>query len=145
MTIPYTREITVSAQGGQHACVKLPVPPLGIITRFIVKQLTGATDGFSFEVYDRGDCCAGENLDSLNPNDLISRIDPDLHRVMAKQTVSSGQNASSQFNVQYPYVNRDERDPTTMKPTYALYLDLLPSGSGAKDFAVAFTVTTDHA
>ncbi len=144
MTIPYTREITLTAVGGSHSCVVLPVPPLGILTRLIVKQLSGALDGFSYTLYDRGDCCTGVPLDSLNPNDLADRIDPDLHRVMEPQTVTSGQSTSGKFNVQYPYVNRDERHPVTGQLTYALYLDLLPSGAGSKNFAIAYTVTTDH-
>jgi hypothetical protein len=144
MPIPYTREVEIAATGGEHICVTLPAPPRGTVKRFIIKQLDGVLAGYSYDLYDRGDCCYGEVEASVNPNDDAAKIDAELHKLQATQTVAGGTATKEQFALDLAYVNRDEQDPWQRRASTAIYLDLLPAGTGEKNFAVAYTIVIEN-
>jgi hypothetical protein len=143
MTTPYCSQVDVTAIGGTNLCVTLPAPARGIVVRLVVKQMSGALDGFTYELYDREDACASVATDSTNPDDLTWFADADIHRIQAKQTVNASANTGAQYGLLLPYINRDEQDPYMRTPKTAIYLDLLAAGSGEKDFSIAVTFTAD--
>jgi hypothetical protein len=140
MTTPYVREIEFMATGGEDVCVTLPAPGKGVIHRIIVKQLGGTLEGYSLDLFDRADCCAGAASLSLNLEDLSSRIDADLHKIIATRTVAAPNASLELFDLEQPYANRDEQDKWQRRTTNAIYLNLRPAGTGEKSFAIAYTI-----
>lgn len=144
MPLPYTNTVTREGLiGGQTYKVVLPVPYRGVLQRLVVVQTDGVLAGFSFNLFDREDACAGESTDSSNLDDAAVSADPRCHKLQATQTVAGSAAASEQYGMGLSYANRDEQDKYLRQPTRALYLDLQVSGTGAKRFQVAFTVDQD--
>ena len=65
-----------------------------------------------------------------------------MHLVNASVTGTSG-NASASFDLNRTYENDDNQDFTKRTQAQALWLDLVPGGSGAKTFEVAYTVNNE--
>ena len=139
--IPYTREFFATVTAGQENCVPLPSPPKGFLQRLVVKQVTGANAGFSFNLYDRRDACAiyqeSSQVDEDYENTMVV---PEAHQLQATQTVAAAQTTSQQYGLWLAYENRDERLKESRRLTPAIYLSLTPSGTGLKKFAIGYSI-----
>ena len=124
MFIPASRETTIQAASGTTTIFALPAPPRGMLSRIVVKQTSGTLEGFEFSV-----------LDQQSPTDA------DLHTIVGKVTVSAGTGLYANYALSAYYENRDPRPDTMPRRTGAIYLSLKPSGSGTKNFAVAWTAS----
>jgi hypothetical protein len=223
MSGTYSRVVEASVTGGVPNCIELPMPPRGILDRFIVKQTDSGTPvDFDFIVYNRkGACPTGNDLHvnagtvtavvtnggqaqltitvtqvypygyKLKVGDVIyvkgtnvsaynvvhtiqsvesdtevttdisyssaittdglwqdsvpgvfPRRDPTMHLVNASTTGTAG-NASANFDMNRVYENDDNQDTTKRTQATALWLDLIPGGSGSQTFEVAYTVNVE--
>jgi hypothetical protein len=144
MAVPQTKQIIALAlPSAEYTRVKLPVPTRGVITRLVVWQADGVLAGFDFNTFDREDACNQVTENTDNPNDGRFYGDPELHRLQANQVVASAADVSSQLSLSIPYENCDEQDAVTRRLTDAVYLDIQPAGTLAKDFNISITVTVD--
>ena len=140
MSLPYSKNVVVEAVSGQANCFVIPAPTRGIITRLTVKQTTGDTDGFDYELYDRHDACSAVSEQSFNPGDA-ELGDPMVHRIIPRQSVSAGNVLDEHFETVWSYENRAEREVTSKRRRQAVYLEITPGGStGSKLFEVAYTI-----
>jgi len=140
MSIPYSRVEDVVAVGGQATCFILPAPTRGVIARFIIKQMAGASDGFVYNIYDRWDACRSVSEQSFNPHDeaLGDRI---MHQIIAQQTVPAGQVQDLHFEAVWPYENKSERDVVSRRRLGEIYLEIVANAVGAEiPFQAAYTI-----
>lgn len=77
-----------------------------------------------------------------NAPQVFSRHDPTMHLVSTSITGTAG-NASANFDLNRTYENDDNQDFTKRTQAQALWLDLVPAGSGAQTFEVAYTVNVE--
>lgn len=141
--IPYTREDTFETVAGQENCIALEVPFRGFLQRLVVKQTSGTLSGYSFDLYDRRDACAIYAESSQADEDFENELQAkEVHRLIATQTVAGGQAVSAQYGLSIGYENRDERLPDSRRATGKLYLSITPGGTGAKTFAIGYTVAS---
>jgi hypothetical protein len=77
-----------------------------------------------------------------NVPQVFPRHDPTMHLVAASTTGTAG-NASANFDMNRTYENDDNQDFTKRTQAQALWLDLVPAGSGAQTFEVAVTVNVE--
>lgn len=77
-----------------------------------------------------------------NTPQVFPRHDPTMHLVSASTTGTAG-NASANFDMNRTYENDDNQDFTKRTQAQALWLDLVPGGTGAKTFEVAVTVNVE--
>ena len=77
-----------------------------------------------------------------NTPQVFPRHDPTMHLVNSSVTGTAG-NASANFDMNRTYENDDNQDFTKRTQAQALWLDLVPGGSGAKTFEVAYTVNNE--
>lgn len=77
-----------------------------------------------------------------NVPQVFVRHDPTMHLVAASTTGTAG-NASANFDMNRTYENDDNQDFTKRTQAQALWLDLVPAGSGAQTFEVAVTVNVE--
>lgn len=141
MGIPYKREFQFSAVAGQANMFELPAPSRGTLRSLIVEQRNGAMAGFSYDLFDRDDCCGGI-AESDNPDDGTAHFSNAIHKIYDTQTVSGPTTIGQFYDKFLPYENRDEQDDRRT-PKSKIYLCLTPSGTGTKLFHVGYTVTTD--
>ena len=73
---------------------------------------------------------------------VFPRHDPTMHLVASGTTGTAG-NASANFDMNRTYENDDNQDFTKRTQAQALWLDLVPGGTGAKTFEVAVTVNVE--
>lgn len=139
--VPYSRTTSAVVTSGTKLCVTLPAPTRGILNRLIVKQNSGAIEGFSVDLFDRRDACESVAIDSSNPDDNVSYTDPFIHKVIPTQTVETDVDVLELHEKVWGYLNQDERNPNSMRATGALYLEIDAAGSGDKGFFVGYTVT----
>ncbi len=140
MSIPYSRVDDVIAVGGQATCFILPAPTRGVLSRFIIKQMGGDADGYTYNLYDRWDACRSVSEQSFNPHDeaLGDRI---MHMIIAPHTVAAGQVADTNFEKAWPYENKSERDVVSRRRLGEIYLEITVNAVGtAIPFQVAFTI-----
>lgn len=142
MGLPYIKSLTVTADSGESNCIELPAPPRGQLERIIVKQTSGALDGYSFDVLDRNDACDSVSEQSSNPDDNVELLDKELHKVIPTQTVAATESTSENFfDSGKSYENQDERNVNTMRLNDALYMDLQPTTAGTtKTFQISYTI-----
>ncbi len=126
----------------QDNCVVLNAPPRGTITKFVIKQVTGAEEGYVFNVYNRKDACPSEAEISTStefgdqaPGPLL---DSELHQIMPEVTVSTVA-LDEQHGVRFDYANEDAQDVRKRRNS-RIYLGINPVGTGAKDFQVMYTI-----
>lgn len=131
-----TSQFEFDAEGGENRCIELPAAARGKLERLVIKQISGAVAGFTYDVLDRRDACESEAAISSS-FDTITLLDKELHRIMPQQVVVGA--ADSHFDMAYTYQNQDEQ-PATLTPKTRIYLDIAPGGSGTKTFQVAYTV-----
>jgi len=135
MTVPYTNHTSFDAASGEPTCVAIDTPPRGIITRLVVKQVTGTLAGFDVDLHDSLTACG-----SLSSS--AGDVDDELHQILATDTVAAAAAVSGQYNIAAPYVNQDPRDDRQI-PTSKLYLEVTPAGSGVKTFQASWTISAD--
>lgn len=138
-------EFTVTS--GQDVCVELPAPPRGALLKLVIKQISGALDGFTANMYNRQDACAAvaEISSSFEPTPGVpdfganKLLDPELHRIIPEVSVAASSDISAQYQLTAGYENRDEQD-IRRTATSRLYLDINAGGSGDKQFQVAYAI-----
>lgn len=135
----YTQVIPLAAISGQPNCYVLRAPTRGTIKRFIIKQVGGDLDGFTYDIYDRMDACLTQSEQSFNPDDatLGDRV---LHTIAPTRVLAAGEPTDRHYELDWAYENISERDPTNKRRTGAVFLELTPGGAGGKDFEVAYTI-----
>jgi hypothetical protein len=147
MTTPYTRQLQAETSGGQIICIEMPAPPRGVLSRLIVKQIEGALQGFTFDVFDREQACLDSSYEiseagAEDGGGVAQGLEEELHKVLATVDVAASTATSEQFGLERPYVNQDDRDQRET-PRSMLYFRLDPSGDEAKVFQIAYTITSD--
>lgn len=140
----YANGFDFEAESGVASCIELPAPARGEVKRLIIKQVSGTLDGFTADLLDRVDACSvnAEVSNSFEPTlDFAENklLDKELHRIVAQISVAGSGAISQQFNLDAGYQNRDEQD-IRRTPNTRIYLDLLPAGSGLKQFQVAYAI-----
>ena len=139
MSIPYTKTVEAVCVSGVRNCIVIPLPTRGILTRLIVKQVSGPEEGFAFDLFDRQQAC--QYYGSLSESEgHVGELSPDLYKLQPTQSVLADANLSEQYQLALPYVNQDDQNVGSRRPTGALYLSILPAGTGAKQFEAAATV-----
>ena len=147
MTVPYTRQLIVTTDSGQVACIELPAPPRGILTRLIIKQTEGSLGGFTFNLYDREQPCVNSSL-SVGEDVIVGGgsvalgAEPELHKIQAEVTIAGGTDISEQFGLIAPYVNQDDQDDRKT-PSPRIHMQLDPGGGDHKVWQIAYTITSD--
>ena len=127
MSVAYQNSKAVAAiASGSDTEVELEVPYRGVLNRLIIKQTSGTIAGFTFDVYSR--TLTGAPLDT------------DLYRVQSQQTPAGA--SSEQYGLNLGYVNQDDQDADTLRPTGRLIVVINPGGSGNKDFEFSWTTTS---
>jgi hypothetical protein len=151
--VPYIQQVEVECVSDSPNCVELPAPYRGHLRRLIVVQVDGSADGFSYDLYDRFDAC-GQEIPIMSPPSTTTStttttnapwLEPEfleslLHKLQDTQTVAAASMSKEQYSLDLSYINRDEQDPITKRPTPALYMDVRPAGSGVKTFRIAYTI-----
>ena len=141
MGIPYSRITPVSAVSGQATCFTLPAPTRGIVTRLIVKQIDGDSDGFFYDLYDALATCEASTSESVaNPPADPAVSDRSMHRIIETKSVAAGNLIDQHFEKVWPYENQTEMDATSKRRSSAIYLELTPEGAGVKNFEIAYTI-----
>jgi hypothetical protein len=143
MSQQYTNGFDFDVTSGTALCVELPAPPRGMLQRVIVKQLAGGLSGFTFNLLDRSDACAGaaeisDDFEGEDPVTLNKLLDAELHQIVAEVTVAPAAAISSRFDLRAGYQNRDEQD-IRRTPNSRIYLDIAALGAGVKPFQIAYT------
>jgi hypothetical protein len=123
MGVPYTKQQEFQVLAGVATCVRMPTPWRGVLNRFILKQIQGTLGGFTLNIFDRQDACAGVDEDSSNPDDAVL-LDPAVHKVIATQTVAGSSDVLELFNYLASYINQDEQNAVSRRPTSALWLEV---------------------
>ncbi len=70
---------------------------------------------------------------------VFPTVDPDVHQVIDEVTVAGSASTYSHAYQDLMYQNRDNQSSTARRMTAALYLEILPSGTGDKDFMASCT------
>lgn len=138
MGTPYTKQQNFDIVGGTTQCVRLNVPYRGTLTRLIVRQTFGTVDGFTLNLFDRADACAGAVEQSSNLDDDTQLHDSAVHQIMAEQTPPG--DILELYDLSIPYANQDEQDLTSRRPSDALWMEITVTGEGTKSFDLGFTV-----
>lgn len=122
----WSGETVFEATSGEVAVVPLKVPHRGVIRGFSLSQTSGVNAGAVGGLYT-------SNQETTPNSDLPSEA---FHILDITLTATSKVDNHS-LNV--AYVNRDG---TPTNPQRYLYLKLLPTGSGAKNFVFSITIET---
>ena len=135
MAIPYSRVLSATVESAADNCVELPAPPRGILRRMVVKQVSGITEGFEFDLYSKKSASPGcGSEDSECADDAL--MDPEVYQLIPTQT--SGTDHEQMFDRNDAYENQDwdcERRRNTM-----IYMRLRPTGTGVKTFHIGYSI-----
>lgn len=135
----YENAVEAEAASGGYNCVELYAPGRGVMNKLVIKQISGASEGFTARLYNRKGACANEAEQSSSPEDDTIPVDSDLHLVLSEISVSAGSVTSAQYQLTAGYQNQDESG-ILKTPKTRLYLDIQPGGSGNKLFQVAYAI-----
>jgi len=140
MGLPISYVTSVEVEAGIKSCFAVRAPIRGVINRFIIKQIDGTAEGFTFSIFDREDACSSISEDSDNPDDLISLHHPDVH-VVHNGVAAAGATVVTDLGLDRAYENMDERSPVTIRQTGALYIEL--ESVSAATFHIGYTILTE--
>lgn len=138
--VPWINQISVQVSSSTQTCIELQAPTRGYLNRLIVTQVSGPTDGFSYDVYDREDACESVSTDSVTPEDTVELLDPIVHKITPTKTVSASGSTGEDFEKSWYYENQDERQSPSRRLKGAIWLSLRPEGSEDKTFHIAYTI-----
>ena len=142
MSTPYVRGLkAVDLTSGQPNCVPIACPPRGTLRRIIVRQTSGALEGFSYDLLDRSEVCADGTTTTPEPSTAEPLLlHEELHKLQATQVVAGSASTSAQYAAEILYENRDARPEKGLAPTARLYVEITPAGTGDKDFEIVYTI-----
>lgn len=126
------------AVGGEETCIELRIPHRGIIRTMRAEQLTGIDVASTFELYTKNAVCTTEGQSSSESGSTVG--DRSMYSIFGEKTIPSG-SALSEFEKSYHYSNADG---TSTNPQRKLYLGITPGGTGAKSFAISFSIETSN-
>jgi len=132
--IPYSNRVEQAIASGSGTTIALPAPPRGVVSRLIVKQVDGALEGFTFDIYSRVEAAEDNSVSQDGTS-----YDPELYKLQATQTVGGGNNLSEQYGLALGYVNQDTRRLEGI-PRTQIHIEITPGGSGNKTFQIAWTI-----
>jgi hypothetical protein len=132
--LPYKSLLAIEGVvSGVTQVAVIPAPLRGELTKIVVKQMTGASEGYTFSLLDRPPI-----------DDDLSPVDPDVWseettRLVGPTTVNAGQTTySSDLNprVAFQAWQLSQVIPGDSRASY-LYLKILAAGTGEKSFELA--------
>lgn len=130
------------APGGQDTCFTLDFPSRAVISKIIIKQLSGAPVDFTATLYNKQHACDGSaGSDSLGetrgvvPSELY-KVTPDLGSDSAGYLEYFSDTSSGGHGFVFFNQDNDPNDRRLGNPR-KIYLKLSPQGSGDKEFAIA--------
>lgn len=133
MALPYTHTLSSTITSGTPLTIECPAPYRGILTKLIVRQLSGTLAGFTVDVYDD------------NPDDTTDGLNSAMHKIIATRTVAAASSATADYDLVAPYENQELQDSTSKRRYGRFYIIVNVSGTGAKPFEIAYTVTSQLA
>lgn len=116
---------------GSDAVIEVGVPFRGMMNRAVVRQTSGALEGFTVDIYERRDDVAAGSSSSLDVTDLSGSVGPRL-------TANSMADEAAAFGVFYPYTNGNG---SLAKRVPKLYVVIDPAGSGDKHFEIELSIS----
>lgn len=126
MAVKYEVNDTLTP-GSTTPVFTLKAHPRGAIEKFLIKQVGGASDGYSFDLL------------SIHPDDLPDGHDIDTYKICPTQTVA-GSATSKEIFTAYSYKNQKD----TIVPTGAIYLKMtIATGITSKTFSVGYLTSSD--
>jgi len=145
MAIPYSNSLEITLPSDEATCVTLPAPMRGVMTRLIIKQVSGTLEGFEARLYDRQDACSdvAESSFSFDADDPNELLESELHQLLETIVVAASGAVAELYERTVAYENRDEADTVALRRKSALYLQVTPTGSNNKAFQIAYTCSVD--
>ena len=131
---PYENVIDgVTINSGVSTCIRVEAPFRAQLDKLLVKQVGGDLQGFTVDVYSRAVACDISN--SLNEDDKLP-ADPDMFKIMPRETVAPGKALLELYNLAAPYENQDPLVKGFKEN--AIYIEITPGGSEEKDFDISY-------
>lgn len=127
MSVQYENNEVITP-GSTTSVHTLKCHPRGVLDKFVIKQLTGNSDGYSFDLF------------SLHPDDLPAGHSIDTYKIVATQIVAGSATTKELFNMNANYKNQKG----TTVPTGAIYLKFnITTNITSKTFQVGYVATND--
>lgn len=131
--VPYSRTIRATVTAGQDNVIELPAPVRGLINHFCIYQV-GASEAFTARVFTAERPAGAE--DQLSDVDDENGIPAEAFAATAVMTGVGGKFES--YDTRQGYVSNELAQQGRRQSS--LWLRLTPSGSGAKNYAITYTV-----
>jgi len=139
MATPYMAgPFTIVATGGESTCVELRVPHRGTIKAVKFNQLSGVEVACAFELFTlRAACPPGSDTGSSSSSASASLVNGrDMYSVCGQKSRLAA-TLFAEFETTYPYVNQDG---TATVPHRRLFLEVIPEGTGVKEYEIALEI-----
>lgn len=135
-TVPYSRTLRLNAVGGETLRFEMPAPVAGVLNRLVLRQVSGALEGFTLDLYT-SETPSGDDTDDY------SEVDDDAgsavsFQVLPTQTVAALSQVLALYEKNYGYMVNELAGEGRRKS--ALFAKLVVSGSGVKPFDLSYLI-----
>lgn len=112
--------------------LQMPAPYRGELNRIVVKQTSGALEGFTVDVYD------------CNPDSPPNSDDKDVHKILGTITVAGSSSTAAEYDKNYAYANKEiDATDLSLRPKGRITIVINASGTLDKLFHVGITTSND--
>lgn len=141
MATPYEKSFQVDGcESGEDNHVQLRYPPRGDLNKVIVKQVSGALQGFNFDIYNSKQPLENAGIGGPGSSSAeAAGFDDEAYKVLPTQSVAAAAATKEMLGTDniFPYCNRDG-GPSNLQRF--IYIRIKPLGTGQKDFQVTLGI-----